>query len=424
MSNLWKDIRYTLRGILHSPGFAAVVVLSLGLGIGANTAIFTLINAVFLQPLPIEDASHVISIYTTDPRNPGFLPISYPNYIDYRDKNTVFSGLAASTGFPIALATDAQPIQIFGEFATGNFFDVLGVKAYRGRTFTKEEDGAPGAHPVVVLGHAFWSRQYGANPNVLGQTILLNGHPFTIIGVGPPNFKGTNAIAGPALWAPYAMYEQLSPWAKFFNERRFLWLNVAGRLKPGVSEEQTLSSLQALAHHLEQAYPDANQNRGAKTLPLTQSVINPNGRQDIVSAGGNADDHRRTRSVDCVRKYREPAAGPILLAAQGDCGPSFDGSFDQSPDPPTFDGKRGSVAARRRARTSDRRMGPVRTMVLPSPVSAERRSRPEPRHTGSPFHACHLVAYGYYFRACAGNSIRPLESRRRPPGTLVAIGAR
>lgn len=284
MNSIWKDIRYALQNMRKNPGFTVVVALSLGLGIGANTAIFTLVNAVFLRPIPVEDPSRLIAIFTTDPSNPGFLPISYLNYIDYRDKNTVLSGMAVSTQVSVAMQTAAEPQQLIGELVSGNFFDVLGAKAWLGRTFEPEEDGAPGAHPVVVLSHAFWTRQFGANRDVLGQKIVLNGYPYTIIGVAMPNFQGINAFGGPSLWAPLAMHVQLEPDDTFFLTRRFLPLNAFGRLKPGVGERQAQAALQTLAKQLALEYPADNRDREITTIPLTQSLINPNGRKDIVSA--------------------------------------------------------------------------------------------------------------------------------------------
>jgi predicted permease len=285
MPLLGNDIRLALRGMAKSPAYTAVVVLSLGLGIGANLAIFTLINAVFLQPLPVKDPSRLISVYTSDPKNPGFLGLSYLNYRDVRDKNTVFTELAASVPVPIALSTDSEPEQIFGALASGNYFDVLGVRPVLGRTFSPEEDGAPGAHPVIVLSHAFWTRQYGANPGILGQKLKLNGRQYTVIGVAPHNFNGTTVIGGPALWAPVAMHQELMPQDTFFNERHFLFCGVVGRLRPGVDTAQVQAQLQTIARQLEHEYPRANEGRGIQLVPLTESVINPNGRANIVDAG-------------------------------------------------------------------------------------------------------------------------------------------
>jgi predicted permease len=285
VNTLWKDIQYALRGMAKNPGFTAVVALSLGLGIGANTAIFTLVNAVFLKPIPVEEPARLISVYTKDERNEGFLNMSWQNYKDYRDHVDAFSGLAASSGVGIALRTDSEPIQAFGELVTGNYFSVLGVKAALGRTFLPEEDGAPNAHPVVVLSNAFWTNQFGANRGILGQTITLNGFPYTVIGVTPHNFQGTNAFAGPSFWAPIAMVQQLAPWADLFDSRRFGSLTVVGRLKPGVSQGQALAASQALASQLAKQYPGDNQGRSVQMVPLTQSVVDPNARQGITRLG-------------------------------------------------------------------------------------------------------------------------------------------
>ena len=285
MNSFWKDVRYALRTMRKNPAFTAVIALSLGLGIGANVSIFTLVNAVFLKPLPVTNPAELVSLYTTDLHNPGLFQVSWQNFQDYRDKNDVFSGIAGIHGAAIALRTDAQPQQINGELVSGNYFEVLGVQAAFGRTFSPAEDRARGANPVAVLSDAFWRRQFGANPGVLGQTMILNGHPFTVIGVMRPNFQGTNAFAGPALWAPLSMYQQLSNYAKVFDSRRFLSLNVVGRLKPGVGPQAAQAGLQSLSRELEKEYPDDNQGRSIKTRPLTDSLLDPNGRHVIVTAG-------------------------------------------------------------------------------------------------------------------------------------------
>jgi len=281
VNTLGKDMQYALRGMGKNPGFTAVVALSLGLGIGANTAIFTLVNAIFLKPIPVQDPVSLVTVYTTDPRNKGFLPVSWHNYKDYRDKCDAFSGLAAGAGVGVALRTDAEPKQVFGEIVSGNYFSVLGVKAILGRTFLPEEDGAPNAHPVVVLSHAFWTNQFGANPGILAQVITLNGYGYTVVGVAPPNFQGANAFGGPSFWAPIAMYQQLADYAGLFDTRRFLALNVVGRLKPGVSERQAQAAMQALSAQLAKEYPNDNQGRGALLMSLTQSIVDPNARQGL-----------------------------------------------------------------------------------------------------------------------------------------------
>ncbi|HME10572.1 MAG TPA: ABC transporter permease, partial [Bryobacteraceae bacterium] len=281
MNTLWQNIQYALRGMGKNPGFTAVVALSLGLGIGANTAIFTLVNAIFLKPIPVQDAASLMTVFTKDVRNQGFLPVSWQNYKDYRDKCDAFSGLAAVGGVGVALRTDSEPRQVFGEMVSGNYFSVLGVQAALGRTFLPEEDGAPNAHPVVVLSHSFWTNQFGANRGIIGQVLTLNGYGYTVIGVAPPNFQGTNAFGGPSFWAPIAMYHQLADFADLFDTRRFLALNVVGRLKPGVSEGQANAEVQALAAQLAKEYPNDNLGRAALVMPLTQSIVDPNARAGL-----------------------------------------------------------------------------------------------------------------------------------------------
>src|SRR5262249_41469275 len=186
------------------------VVLSLGLGIGANTTIFTLINTLFLNPLPIENASSLVAVYTVDTRNTtGFgnvLPVSYPNLIDFRDQNEVFSEFTGySFPIPVSFSTGDAPERVFGQLVTGNYFAVLGLQPVAGRFFQPDEDRTPGANPVVVVGYGFWQRRLGGAQSVVGQTVMLNRQPFTIVGVAPKGFKGVTSIFGPDLWLPSMM---------------------------------------------------------------------------------------------------------------------------------------------------------------------------------------------------------------------------
>src|SRR5947199_395770 len=195
--NFQQDLRGGLRMLKKSPGFTFVAVLSLALGIGANTAIFTIINAVFLHPLPVEEPSRLAEMFTRDTltfnANANFqlTGTSLPNYEDYRDQNNVFSGLATVT-FPIPLnwGGQAEPQQLNASLVSGNFFDVLGVKAYRGRTFIFDGDKKIGGNPEVVLSYSLWARRFGSDEKFIGQTIMLNGAPYNVVGVAPPGFKG------------------------------------------------------------------------------------------------------------------------------------------------------------------------------------------------------------------------------------------
>jgi predicted permease len=294
MANFLQDLRYGARLLLKSPGFTLVAALSLALGIGANTTIFTLINAVLLHPLPVEDPSQLVSVWTSDERNAGngafgFLQTSALNYRDYRDKNEVFSGLAAHQGIPLNISGGTgDPQQVFGEIVTGNFFDVLGAKPLIGRGFRLEEDRTPGAALVTVLGYSEWQKRFGGDPGLVGRTITLNGQAFTVIGIMPKEFKGTNAIGAPALWVPYMTYPQTT--SGFFREsidsRRALVFNMTGRLKSGVTLKQAEANLKTIGTQLAREYPNDNQGRNVTLIPLAQATVNPGFRNNIVMAGG------------------------------------------------------------------------------------------------------------------------------------------
>jgi len=294
MERWWLDVRYALRVLARKPGFTIVAILSLALGIGANTAIFTVINAIFLHPLAIDDPSHVAELFTKDNKsvqtgNFTLTPTSYQNYEDYRDQNEVFTGLAGYFGLGVQWTRNGETEGLPATMASGNYFDVLGIKAYRGRLFLPEDDSAPGAGAVVVLSHTVWTKQFGSDPNAIGQTMTLNGMPFTIIGVTPPGFKGTFALAGAdRVWVPLSMREQLAngQLRQLMSNRRFRWLNIAGRLKPGVSMKQAGAAMKTIAAALEKQYPDANEGRTIEIAREADAALGINGRSQLVLAGG------------------------------------------------------------------------------------------------------------------------------------------
>ncbi len=279
-----------------SPGFTVVAVLSLALGIGANTAIFTIINAVFLHPLPVEEPARLAEMFTRDTltidANTNFqlTGTSLPNYEDYRDQNTVFSGLALVT-FPIPLnwGGQAEPQQLNASLVSGNFFDVLGVKPYRGRTFIADGDKKVGGNPEVVLSYSLWARRFGSDDKFLGQTITLNGTPYTVVGVAPPGFKGIVSLGRPdVLWIPitmrdYVLTGQLKDWE---NNRRFRWTSIVGRLKPQVLITEARAAMKTVAAGLEKEYPRDNKGRTVELYPLNESALGINQRRQFTLAGG------------------------------------------------------------------------------------------------------------------------------------------
>jgi predicted permease len=295
MTNIAQDIRYALRNLRKSPAFAAIAVITLALGIGANTAIFTVVNAVFFHPIPVKDPARLMELFTLDQRkifgaaNNNFLPSSFPNAQDIQQRAQSFSGVTVYQSFatPVSMTVNGQPNQYFAQLSSGNYFDVLGVHAQLGRTFLPEEDNTAGAGPVVVLNHGFWERVFAANPNVIGQNVLINGQGFSIIGVAPKGFQGTSVIGGPDMWIPMSMHDQiLTGFTKqLFNERRFLGFNAVGRLKDGAGPEQAKAELQAIASDLEKAFPLANKGRTLTLQPLLESSIAANQRDQFKRAG-------------------------------------------------------------------------------------------------------------------------------------------
>jgi macrolide transport system ATP-binding/permease protein len=282
VTNIRQDVHYALRTMRKSPGFTAVAVLTLALGIGANTAIFTLVNAVFFRSIPVRDPGTLVSIFTTDERNrsavSNILPVSFPNGDDIKHRTQSFSGVAMYGATAVSMTIDGQPENLTAEVVSGGYFDVLGVPAALGRTFRPDEDSTPGANPVVVLNHGLWERKFTADRNVIGKTVLLNGQGFTIIGVAPRGFQGAAVLGGPDMWIPMSMHDQAFSGLQkvYFNERRFLGFLTIGRLKDGVGQDRARSELQALGAALEHEFPLPNKGRSFTIRPLLESTINPN----------------------------------------------------------------------------------------------------------------------------------------------------
>jgi macrolide transport system ATP-binding/permease protein len=285
MSGFVGDLRQALRALVKNRGFAGVAVLSLAFGIGANTTIFTLLNAVFLRPLPVHDSATLAAAVTIDQRTPGQLGVSYPNYRDCRDRQSVFSSLLLYTAVTANLTGRGDPRLLMAHLVTGNYFDVLGVKPALGRGFLPEEDAVPGAVPVAVIGYALWQRVYGGSPRALSGTIELNGLPYRIAGVAPQGFSGLNQLAGADVFVPMAMYPRIFPSPAFVNQRRALFFAMAGRLKPGVTIAQAESGLQSVAAELERQYPNENRGRRIHVIPLAEASISERTRPVVTRAG-------------------------------------------------------------------------------------------------------------------------------------------
>jgi predicted permease len=254
---LGQDLGYAMRTFRRSPTFTLVAALSLALGIGANTAIFSLINALLLRELPVRDPAGLVAV--GDPTRVGSLSqgsvrtdlFSFPLYKQVRDRNRVFTDVFASgrTGRLMNIGIEpsgSQNESARGRLVSGNYFSVLGVSPILGRFFTAEEDRAPGAAPYLVISHGWWQRRFAGDPRVIGRTITLNRHPFTIVGVAPPEFFGDIVGVSTDLWIPLSMQPQVNPGRMFLDRWDTSWLLLMGRLKPGVSLAQARAEMNVL----------------------------------------------------------------------------------------------------------------------------------------------------------------------------------
>ena len=256
LDNTWQDIRYALRGMRQRPGFTAAAVLSLALGIGANTAIFTLLDQVLLRNLPVGHPEQLVQlrqfgglIYGSTFGDDAF---SYPLYRDLRDGNQVFSGVLGQFPLTLSLAFGSRTERVEGELVSGNYFDVLGVGAAIGRTFTPQDDTKAGGHPLAVLAYDYWISRFAGDPQVVGRTITVDGLPLTVIGVSQKGFEGLILGHPVCIRVPLSMKSQMTQgmFAEDFNltNRRAYWVQVFARLKPGVAPQKAQASLQPLLH--------------------------------------------------------------------------------------------------------------------------------------------------------------------------------
>lgn len=254
MTALFQDLRYALRTLRKAPLFTAIAVLSLALGIGANTAIFTLVNQLILQPLPVDHPEQLVLLSAVGRHygsNNGPNALSYPMYQDFRDKNEVFSGMFCRYGDTLAVTFEGKTELVAGEEVSGNYFHVLGVGAALGRVFTASDDLYQGAHPLAVLSYGYWKTRFAGDRNVLGRKIVVNGYPLTVIGVSQAGFNGTEVGTAPQIRIPMTMHDDLPrTYYTELNRRRRRFAQVFGRLKPGESIEQAKAGLQPLFHQI------------------------------------------------------------------------------------------------------------------------------------------------------------------------------
>ncbi len=268
LEHLWQDVRYAVRMLARAPGFTAVVVLSLAVGIGANCAIFSFADALLLRPLPVARPGEVLTVgsrMTIEALGARGLNASYRDYVDIRDRSKSFAGLAAFTYVTAGFASrpGAVPSLKMGMIASGNMFRVMGVQPALGRAFLHEEDRVPDRDAVVVLGDALWRQQFAADPAAVGRRVDLNGRPFTVIGIAPASFTGLNQYVRADFFVPTMMSSLFftDPKAATLENRDARSFNVKGRLAPGASQAEAQAEVTAIGADLARAYPDTNKNR-------------------------------------------------------------------------------------------------------------------------------------------------------------------
>jgi len=263
METLLQDIRFGFRQLMKQRGFAALAIISMALGIGANTSIFSLVDTVLLRPLAVKEPSQLVELYGTLHNGADWSLQSYPNYKDYRDRNTVLSGLFVYRVVVSSLTVNNSSQRVWGYLVSGNYFDVLGVKPMLGRAFLPEEDQTPDSHPVAVISYNCWQHRFGGDPAIVGKRVEFNSRPFAIIGVAPKGFIGTEVAYDPEMFIPVMMATAIEPGSRWLERRDNSNLFTVGRLKPGVSEAQAKAELETITAQMAKDYPE-NVGRGIR----------------------------------------------------------------------------------------------------------------------------------------------------------------
>ncbi|MGB8592201.1 MAG: ABC transporter permease [Candidatus Acidiferrales bacterium] len=282
MNSLLQDIQFGLRTLRKSPGFTAVAVLTLALGMAANTTMFSMVNSVLLRPLPVPHADQIVVVATEQKNNPYYSAFSYPDFVDLQKQTEGFSGLFAYELSIAGLSADGTASHVAVSFVSGNFFSTLGIQPARGRLILPTEGAQPGSDPILVLGYAYWQSRFGGNPSVVGKQVLMNGHPVTIVGVAPRDFHGVYAIVDCQGYLPLSMATTIE------DDTNGLWTNrgdreihVLGRLKAGTSVKQAEASLNVVAARLAQQYAETDAGVAVRVYPERLSRPEPSASNPV-----------------------------------------------------------------------------------------------------------------------------------------------
>jgi predicted permease len=283
-SDLLRNTKYAMRSLGRAPAFSFFAILTLALGIGATTTVFTVVNTILLHPLPASDPSHLVSLYTTDAKGQkqsgSLLPTAYLNLKDYQSRNTALSSAGGfSPPLVLTLTENSGSERLFGQLVTSGYFESLGLEPFKGRFFLPGEISTPGSAPVAVLSYNAWKIRFHQDANIIGRIVVINEITFTAIGVAPEGFLGVSAIFGPDVWLPATMAAQVLPlpMQDILRDREKPFFQVVGRLKTGIDRSQAQANLQTIASSLQQEFPDANAGRTISVQPITTALFSSTG---------------------------------------------------------------------------------------------------------------------------------------------------
>src|SRR5689334_664372 len=296
METLTQDIRYAARGLRKAPGFTLVALLTLALGIGVNSSIFSVVNAILFRPLPVAQPNELVDIYGHQSTSNTHETSSYPNYLTYRSQATTLTDLIGYSNFFAHLSLEGSSDIVVGELVTDNYFRALGVRPAIGRFFTPDEMRAPGASAYAVISDRFWRNRLGGARDAVGRTFRMNGVTYTIVGVAPPDFRGMVPAVTAQMWIPAAMVEKVEPFGSQrvsgrstgnnrFERRGQHWLWLKGRMKPGVTEAQVRAEFEGLVARLGEEYPELMGKERVVVIPSRDVRINPDVDATVAPAG-------------------------------------------------------------------------------------------------------------------------------------------
>ena len=333
MGTLLSDLRYGAKMLWKSRGVTIVAVLSLAVGIGANSAIFSLVNSILLRPRAVSHPEQLVELFVGEAEQP-YQTTSYPSYLELRDRNDVLTDLAAYSIRQFKLGGANEVEQIWGETVSGNYFDVLGVPAQKGRTFSADEDLVPRRNPVAVVSYSLWQRRFNSDPELVGKTITLNDQPLNVIGIVPPQYTGMIRGLASEIWIPTAMMPALDQQSgeNIHTRRGNRWLMMVGRLKPETTLAQARARFDLLTRDMQAAHPEEWMSKSESSgrvrassitvLPESETRIPPDAHSAVYALFDLCD--CQSLVADRVHQSREHAACASGVATPRDCCPSCD----------------------------------------------------------------------------------------------------